>query len=388
MRILFAHSFYRVPGGEDSYVRQLVKLVARSHEVELVAESNTGLEHGPGTALRMLYSGSKEAEIEGAIGRFAPDIVHVHNVYPSLGPSVHMAARKRAVPLVMTVHNQRLRCPNGLAFTQGAICRRCVAGGYLNAVTHHCFPSGQQAAAYASVLWIHRYVLRLEELVALFIVPSEFMRLRLLEWGIHEDRIRVIRHFVNPSGAEETAPEAASYGVFAGRLSSEKGLDVLLRALQWAGDPPFLIVGDGPARAMLQRLATTLNLVNTRFLGMLPHREVGGILAASRYVVVPSISEETANLTALEGLVAARPLLVSELGALPELVAGGAGRTAAPGDDRAWAERIEEFGHDHDLCRRASSAAAAFAREWLTPELHLDGLEAAYREVLGRPGPS
>ena len=145
MRILYAHSFYRAPGGEDRHVRDQVDLVSGAHDVELVSESNVDLSESPATATRMLYSRAKKRDVGRIIDRFAPDVVHIHNTYPSLGPAVVLAANDRGIPIVMTVHNFRLRCPNGLMFTEGALCRRCQSGVYTNALLHQCFPTMKQA---------------------------------------------------------------------------------------------------------------------------------------------------------------------------------------------------------------------------------------------------
>jgi glycosyltransferase involved in cell wall biosynthesis len=381
LRILYAHCFYRVPGGEDRHVRDQVELVSRAHDVELISESNVDLSEGPATAARMLYSRAKKQEVGATIDRFAPDVVHIHNTYPSLGPAVLLAAHERGIPVVMTVHNFRLRCPNGFMFTEGAMCRRCESGIYVNAVVHRCFPTRKQAGAYAAVLWAHRFVMRLEGRIARFIVPSEFMRQRLLEWGIDEERIRVIRHFVPSAGSRGADTKIGSYGVFVGRLSSEKGLDVLLAALHRAGDPPFLIVGDGPQRRALEDLASSLSLANTRILGWRPHEEVGDLVSAARYVAIPSVGEETANLVALEALGAGRPLLVTDRGALSELVASGAGVVCRAADEADLCEKITLLMRDDELCRRGSSEASRFSSEWLHPEKHLGSLESVYGEL-------
>ncbi len=314
----------------------------------------------------MLYSRSKKQRMGAVIDRFAPDVVHVHNAYPSLGPAVLLAAYERRVPVVMTVHNFRLRCPNGLMFTEGAMCRRCESGFYVNATMHKCFPSKRQAGAYAAVLWAHRFVMRLERQITRFVVPSEFMRRRLIEWGIGEERIRLIRHFVPSFGSGGTEPRIGSYGAFFGRCSTEKGVDVLLAALHRAGDPPFLIVGDGPQRRALENLARKLRLANTRFLGWRSHDEVGELLAAARYVAIPSVCEENAPLVALEALSAARPLLVSERGGLPELVASGAGLLCRPGDEIDLSRKIGRLMEDDETCRQAS-IEAQIARPRVAP---------------------
>jgi glycosyltransferase involved in cell wall biosynthesis len=380
MRILFAHSFYRVPGGEDRHVQDQVDLVSRSHTVETFFESNLELSPEPRAAGQMLYSPSKKRELGSAMDRFAPDVVHVHNIYPSLGPAVLLAAGERGIPVVMTVHNFRLRCPNGLMFTDNALCRRCESGNYLNALMHPCFPTYKQAGAYASILWIHRFVMKLHDRVARFIVPSEFIRFRLREWGIPEERISFVRHFVqSPSGSMPEA-ESGKYGLFLGRLSAEKGLAGLLKALQRAGDPPFLIAGDGPLREELTRLARTLSLSQTRFLGQRPHLEVSGLLAGARYVALPSISEEVSPLAALEALSAGRPLLVSDRGALPEFVARGEGLACRTDDIDDISRQLLRF-MDDELLRRASIQAHRTARTLFTTERHLEALDATYREV-------
>ena len=110
----------------------------------------------------MAYSPRIRADVESAIRTFRPDVIHIHNSYPAFGPAVFLGARNFGIPLVMTVHNYRLRCPNGYMFTEGSICTRCTDGAYHNAVLHPCFPTKEQSIAYASSLWLHRFVLKLE----------------------------------------------------------------------------------------------------------------------------------------------------------------------------------------------------------------------------------
>ena len=381
MRVLTAHSFYRIPGGEDRHVRDQVRLLSGRHEVRLFARSNADLGTSPTTALRMLYSKRIRDTVGRVLDDFGPDVAHVHNIYPSIGPGVHFASRDRGIPLLMTVHNQRLRCPNGFMFTEGTICRRCQSGWYHNAFTHSCFPRRTQAITYGNILWAHRFVMRLERFVARFIVPSKFMYQRLVEWGVPPNKLRLVRHFVAHPGPEP-ALTLGTTGLLVARLSPEKGLETLLRALKSAGDPPFTIAGDGPLRQRLERLKDDLGLRHTDFLGWRPHEEILGLMASARYVVAPSLSEETANLAALEALAAGRPLLVSEGGALPELVATGAGLRFPPGEELDLSSKIARLVADDEFCRGASVEAARIS-EWFTPERHLRDLEAVYRETLG-----
>ena len=376
MKILIAHSFYRILGGENRYVEQQSELLRERHDVELFVRRNERLRASVGTAARMTYSRAEVAEVDEVVTRFRPDVIHLHNAYPSLGPAVHIAARRHRVPLVLTVHNSRLRCPNGYMFTEGAVCRRCESGVYAHAVVHRCFPTRQQGAGYAVALWIHRFVLRLEDAVDLFVCPSAFMRDRLLAWGIADERISVVPNF---TAAPPSPPGLGTYGAFVGRLSSEKGVDVLLRALREAGDPPFRIVGDGHLRAGLEGLATQLGLRNTAFLNRLEPADVAAVVRGARFVALPSLCDENAPLSALEAMAAARHLLVSARGGLPELVASGGGLTCRSGDVRDLAARIVELVRDDDLCRRLGEASQAAVRARYAPDPHARMLEEAYR---------
>ena len=381
MRVLIAHSFYRLVGGEDRYVERQMRLLQGRHEVELLAHRNTELTAGARTAARMTYSRREVERVERAIADFHPDVIHIHNVYPSFGPAVHLAANKLRVPLVLTVHNFRLRCPNGFMFTEGAPCRRCEAGNYLNATLHNCFGSRAQAAGYAASLWAHRFVLKTDDKIDLFITPSSFLRTRLIEWGFDADRVLVVRNFAEPPEADS---EPGAYGVNLGRMSSEKGLDGLLHALHRAGDPPFVFIGSGPVLDDLEKMARALGLERTEFRGQLEPSEVAPLLRGARFVALPSTWDENAPLAALEAMAAGRPLLVSRTGGLPELVEGGEGLMFDPGDIAAMAGHITSLMKDDDLCRALGGRGLARVKGEFTPETHLERLEEAYETALGR----
>jgi glycosyltransferase involved in cell wall biosynthesis len=380
VRILIAHSLYRRPGGEDRYIRQQIDLLASRHDVHVFTKQNRDLSASTRTAARMIFSPQMQAEVGETIERYRPEVIHLHNPYPALGPAIHLSARKHRVPLVQTVHNLRLRCPNGFMFTEGQVCRRCEKGMYVHSILHRCFETRKQAAAYASALWAHRFMLGLERDVALYVAPSDFMKQRLLHWGFPSDRVRVIRNFVEPH--LEASSDPGVHGIFVGRLSSEKGLETLLTALKQAGDPRFLVVGEGPMKDRLLDSARSTGLKNVRFLGWQEPEKVRELLRQSRYQVVPSLSEENAPLAALEALAAGRPLIASNIGGLPELVEEGAGLAVRADDAHALAVAIQRLINDPELCRQMGLKALGFAQSHLSPEEHLASLEEAYGGVI------
>jgi len=379
VRILIAHSFYRQAGGEDRYVAQQIALLEREHEVRLEARENADLASGPLTAARMIHNRGERRAFDHAIAEFRPDVIHLHNPYPSLGPAVHQAAEKAGVPLVQTIHNFRLRCPNGFMFTEGAPCQRCIAGRYDNAIRHDCFASRRQAVAYAAALWVHRFGMRLEDKVATYIAPSQFVERRLVDWGFPADRVRLVRNFTMPP---DGVVPVGTGGLYLGRLSGEKGVDVLLRALLILGDPPFEIAGDGPEATNLRALATSLGLQGVRFLGQIPVEAVPAAIDRARFVVFPSTWDENAPLAALESMARARPIIASAAGGLPELAENGRGRLCLPGDADALAEAIAGY----DDAPRASAdgdRARQFVLDECSPEPHLKGLLGVYERLAG-----
>jgi glycosyltransferase involved in cell wall biosynthesis len=330
----------------------------------------------------MLYSTRIRHEVENEIRTFRPQVIHLHNAYPAFGPAVALMADELGLPLILTVHNHRLRCPNGLMFTGGAICRRCEAGAYHNAVLHPCFPQKTQAVAYASTLWVHRFVFNIEKRISMFVTPSRYLEAKLGQWGIPGERVRLVRNFTPRIPERPSAP--GMYGAYVGRLSHEKGVHILLRALKYAGDPPFKIVGTGPESSNLRSLASTLELRRTEFVGLVPQATVAEVLRGARFAVVPSLWNENAPLAALEAMAQGRPIVASSLGGLPELAEDGRGCVVPAGDVAALASGIDSYMRSDSECATAGAAAHAFARQELSPTRHLELLEDAYDELTRR----
>jgi len=379
VRVLIAHSFYRQSGGEDRYVREQVQLLQTSNVVRLEERTNAQLSGDAATAVGMLRSPAERARLKRSFREFRPDVVHLHNPYPSLGPEVHLAAHAADLPLVQTTHNFRIRCPNGVLFTEGAPCERCVGGRYDNALRHACFPTMPQRAAYSSALWVHRFVLHLDSLVDLYVAPSRYVRTRLIEWGIPVERTRVVRNFTH---APLEPPPLGSRGLFLGRLAPEKGADTLVRALVLAGDPPFDIVGDGPERRGLEADVARLGLRRVRFHGAVPPSSVPGLLATSGYLVVPSSWGEAFGLSAVEAMGAGRPVIASAGGGLPELVGVDRGILVPARSPEDLAAAITRYLDDPVRAAQDGAAGRAFVLEECSPAAHLAGLEAAYASAI------
>jgi glycosyltransferase involved in cell wall biosynthesis len=388
MRILLGHSRYRVAGGEESYVERIAPALERAgHAVALYAVA-TPVEPGAPRRLAlfadMLWSIRAARAVASIARRFRPDVLHVHNLYPNLSPSVLTAARGGGAAIVMHMHNARLVCPAGTLFAHGQPCRRCVdvrprVIAMWPSLRHNCRGSLVEGAAYAGALTLHR-ALGAFDAVEAFIATSAFLRTVLVDGGLPPDRVHTLPNFIDPPAAPPSPPPATElpsspYVVYAGRLSAEKGLAVLLSAMAGVTSFRLLVAGDGPLLVEGRARAATGRLP-VEFLGRLERPQLASLLAGARCAVLPSLAQETTPFSALEALAAGAPVVASAVGGLPDLV-GGAGLLVPPGAPAPLRAALERVVADDDLRRALGAHAAARVRAHHLDE-HLRRLEKVY----------
>jgi glycosyltransferase involved in cell wall biosynthesis len=319
MKILLLHNYYQQPGGEDLVVQQEKALLeAHGHTVDFMTANNrsiNGLTSQATVALGSIYSRRSRAQVEQRIVDSKPDIVHVHNFFPQLSPSVYYACAEANVPVVQTLHNFRLICPNALLFRDGKPCEDCVGRtipwpGIRNA----CYrDSHVGTAVLATMLATHR-LLKTWEVVNAYIALSEFARRKLIAGGVPSTHLFVKPNCLAPDPG--MGARSNDYALFVGRLSPEKGIKTLLAA--WAHLPArkLKIVGDGPLRdAVVQT-----NLPNVEFIGPQSSEAVMGLIGAAAFLVVPSECYENFPRVIVEAFAKGAPVLGSRIGSMEELI--------------------------------------------------------------------
>lgn len=382
MRVLQVHAQYRQPGGEDAVVSaERGWLEGAGHVVHQCIAENPRTRRG--AALAFASSGWNPAaarRVGEATERFRPDVAHVHNTWFAHSPSVLFALRRRGVPVVMTVHNYRLVCGNGLLLRDGAPCEACIGHHTVPAVRNACYRDSHIASTVAAAgIAAHSALGTWTRGVDRYLVLTRFASDRLQRAGLPSARMALAPNAVADPGPR-SLPAARSRDVlFVGRLSPEKGVAVLLEA--WRRTEPeglrLLIVGDGPARGALERSAPR----NVDFLGRLCAGDVRQLLLRARALVIPSIWYEGQPLVALEGLAAGLPLLMSNIGGLPEILNGGrAGWLSAPGDAAALAGALVQLRSDTAVADRGLEARCRY-EEAFTPDLATRRLEHTYAEL-------
>lgn len=254
---------------------------------------------------------------------FRPDIVHVHNIYHHLSPSILPAAKKRGIPVVMHLHDYKLVCPNYKMFSNGRIDESAKGGRYWSCVWRRCFKNSYwKSLVVALEMWLHHKILRVyEKNIDLYIAPSIFVKNKMAEWGVPADKIEVLHHFVGADQADSRA-SLGDYFLYFGRLDKEKGVDVLLRAMVNVQSRGSLkIVGFGPEHKNLKALARSLSLSDrVEFVGPKYGEELKKIIAGAYAVVVPSQWYEVFGLVNLEAAALGKLVIAAAIGGIPEAV--------------------------------------------------------------------
>lgn len=403
MKLVFANKFYFLKGGAERYMLDLTALMMHhGHEVipfamadkrtlptkwkkffvspvqtEKVTFSPAGLK----TAGRFLYSFEARKKFAALLGDVKPDLVHIHNIYHQISPSILPEAKKRKIPVVMTAHDYKLIAPNYSLFHDGAICERTKPHSFWQAVKHRCIKHSYIASALEALeMSLHRKWRIWKDNVDRVIAPSRFMAAMLAAYGINKDKIAYVPHYIDPQGW--TPWYIGSYALFVGRLSAEKGVDVLIRAAAKAKHIPVRIVGEGPEEACLKKLAEQLSAVNVTFVGFKKGDDLEREYAGARFVVVPSVWYEVAGLIALEAYASGKPVIASQIGGLAELVKEGeTGLFTSAGDADNLTEQMKTLWENQDLCEEMGRAGRAWVEKEFTPDLHYKRIMEVYESV-------
>jgi glycosyltransferase involved in cell wall biosynthesis len=366
MKILIAHNSYQHRGGEDAVVEaEAALLQQRGHEIEIYARHNDELHGMPAAAaaLGAVWSSRSAAEVDRICRRFRPDLIHVHNVFPLISPALYWAAARLEIPVVQTLHNFRLVCPQAMLLRDGKICEDCVGKVPWRAVVRKCYrESTLQSAVSFCTLTMHRALGTFNERISRFIALNSFCRDKFIAGGLPADRISVKPNFYANDCFPQWADRAG--GLFAGRLSFEKGLDVLGAAAQSMSSCSVKVVGRGPLE---EDVTSTFG---RDYLGFRSQQEVVELLRQSLYLVAPSACYENFPLVVVEAFASGTPVIASRHGSYAALVEDGVtGMLFAPGDAQELAQKIAwADAHPEEMKQMGRRARAEYESKYTPAE--------------------
>ena len=389
--VLLVHNRYTIPGGEDTvYEAERALLESHGHRVLTYERSNAEVRGAARLLLPFttLWSLRTYREVRALLRRERPDILHVHNTLLVVSPSVFWAARTEGVPVVHTLHNFRLLCPNGIFLREGRVCEDCPAHGLQNAVSHRCYRGSlAQSLVVAAMLRLHRLLGSWKRVWLIAITP--FDRDKFLQYNEKLSLFDPARLLLKPhpvaGSAEPPLPWSQRQGfLFAGRLEELKGIRPLLAAWENCPGEKLLVAGDGPLEGWCREYAASRRL-NVEFLGRLTRAELAERQRRAKATIVPSLCYESFGLAAAESLVNGTPVLGSSLGNTGAMIEEGQnGLRFAPGDPEAIAAavaRLEDIGPGLDFAAIRAGAAARFG-----PEENYRALLSIYRDILKKEG--
>jgi glycosyltransferase involved in cell wall biosynthesis len=386
MRILQVHTRYRERGGEDIVVQAEAALLrGAGHEVvQHHVENPQGAAAAAAALTRSPWNAGAAKVVRRVAEELQPDIAHVHNTWYALSPAVVRTLRQAGVPVVMTLHNYRLLCANAELFRDGRPCEDCIGSHPWHGAAHRCYRgSALQSLPAAATIALHHRLGTWRRDVDLFLALNEFSRTLLVRGGLPAERIRVKANSVQDPGARAGSTGSSPTVLCIGRVVAQKGIDLLLEAWRCLGASrlKLLLVGDGPLRADLERRGVP----GVQFTGRIPPAQVRAHMLAGRALVFPSRSYEGQPMVALEALAAGLPVLASNLGGMPELLAPlGSAWLAPAGTVAGWTVALRRLADDH-LVDQASVQARAHYERSFTNSAGLSALETAYRHVLLAP---
>ena len=323
MRILTVHNKYKFRGGEDAAREDEERLlIERGHEIENYTNDNKEVNQSNliGTGIKTIWSNESYRKVREILRRRRFDVVNCHNTFPLISPSVYYAARAEKIPVVQTLHNYRLLCPNAQLYRDGAVCENCVGKTVAYpGIAHSCYRDSRAgSAAVAAMLLVHRLLKTYHEKIDVFVALTDFAHDKYIEGGLPAEKIVVKPNFVYPDPGAGAGD--GGYAIYVGRLSTEKGIGTLLEAWRTVGKQlPLKIVGDGSLRETVENAAA--NQTSVEYLGSKTSAEIYELVGGAHALIFPSEWYEGLPKVIVEAFAKGTPVIASDLGSMKTLIA-------------------------------------------------------------------
>lgn len=330
----------------------------------------------PAAAVSTIWAKRSTDDLDRLCKEFQPDVVHVHNTVPLISPSLYWAAVRRNIPIIQTLHNFRLICPQAMLLRDGKVCEDCIGKLPWRSVSRKCYrESAVQSAVLTGMLATHHVLGTYRDKVTRYIALNEFCKQKFIQSGMSPHLFRIKPNFVSSPAKQSQA--ARSGGIFIGRLSPEKGLNVLTEALGLLGGQDIKIVGKGPLE---EEIGKTFK---DGYIGFKPAAEVQVLLQSAQFLVAPSTCYETFGLVAIEAFSCGTPVIASRHGGLGELVNDGVtGLLFNPGDARDLASKIAWARANPEAMAAMGNNARAEYEAKYTPGRNYEILRSIYEEAI------
>lgn len=415
MKVLLINNFYYNRGGDCTYLFSLQNVLKdMGHEICIFSMDhpdnfdseylkyfvsyinyNEEIEHkniasGFKVLRRTIYSREARKKIKQLIISERPDVAHIQNIHHHITPSIFFELKKHNVPIIWTLHDYTLICPNTSFLSHGEVCEKCKKHKYYWPLIQRCKKESFAASAITALEAVTHKVMRVHDMVDTLIAPSIFLRDKLLEYGFPERKIAQLNNLSCLPIDEEEDNKFGEYFVYIGRISPEKGVKTLVDATLKAYSEGDLvnkiklkIIGGGPLKLEMLSYVKSKNASSIiDFLGHQSHEEVMRLLKNSSFAVLPSECYENFPYSIIEAFSSAKPVIGSRIGGIPELVKNWeTGLLFRPGDINSLSLKIKFFMNHPEQAVKMGKEARTFVQNELNAVKHYEGLINIYKQV-------
>ncbi|HUZ48090.1 MAG TPA: glycosyltransferase family 4 protein [Terriglobia bacterium] len=400
MKILLVHNSYQQFGGEDVVFEQERKLLeSAGHEVFTYCRSNLEIRaynivQRIALAKQVVWASPSHNGLQKLLLEKRPDLVHAHNTFPLVSPSIYWTCKAAGIPVVQTLHNYRLLCPAAALYRDGHVCEECIDHSLWRSLRHGCYRNSRLATApVALMLAVHRQRQTWAKMVDCYIALTQFAKNKYVKSGIPFHKIQVKPNFLYADPGARN--QEGSYALYVGSITREKGLSDVAAAWHRLKVPiPLQIVGDGPYLKTMQGEASNHGYSNICFKGLLCHEEVLFAMKGARFVIFPSQYYENFPMTLVEAFACGVPVIASRLGSVEEIVQDGrCGLQFAPGNPDDLAAKVEwAWTYPREMLAMGRTARAEYEAKYtaqhsykLLMKIYASVLQSAHKESAYSP---
>ncbi len=401
MRVLIANKFFFRNGGSEVVMFQERSYLRKHgvHVIDFSMDDPRNLEsphrgyfvrqrtYGNGrrsliqqiiNAASLIHSREAVRSIGKLIDSEKPDIVHCHNVYHQLTPSIIGAAKRRGAPVVLTLHDYKTVCPIYTRLRNGKVCSDCLNGQFLNVLKHRCAGGsfGNSAILYAEA--VTQKLLGSYEGVDAVLAPSRFMAESVTKHRFVSERVHTLYNGIDVSDIASSTTDS-NYVLYMGRLTQEKGVATLLEAhAQMPNAVELRIAGTGPLEESLRR-----RYGRARFLGFLSGDTLRKTIEEASVIAVPSEWYENCPMSVLEAMAFGKAVIASNIGGIPELVLDGeTGLLFEAGNHGALSECLEKIMGNPMMRAQFGIAGRRRVEQCFSAEQHFEKLMGIYSALI------